>query len=125
MARAADLLGMERRQAEMFRDLQRGEFVALGPALSKRPLPVRIGPVETSGRSGSPVLMPLPAQPPENAAEMIFASAGAPEEPARQPQRPRAPAGDVLVQLASYRPPAPAEQDPGLPPAERQAAMEE
>ena len=36
MARAADLLGMERRQAEMFRDLQRGHFVALGPALSRR-----------------------------------------------------------------------------------------
>jgi DNA helicase HerA-like ATPase len=27
MARAADLLGMDRRQAEMFRDLQRGNFV--------------------------------------------------------------------------------------------------
>ena len=32
MARAADLLGMDRRQAEMFRDLARGHFVALGPA---------------------------------------------------------------------------------------------
>ena len=52
MARAADLLGMERRQAEMFRDLERGHFVALGPALSRRPLPVRIGDVETSARSG-------------------------------------------------------------------------
>ncbi len=31
MARAADLLGMERRQAEAFRDLERGQFVALGP----------------------------------------------------------------------------------------------
>jgi DNA helicase HerA-like ATPase len=38
MARAADLLGMDRRQAEQFRDLQRGSFVALGPALSRRPL---------------------------------------------------------------------------------------
>ena len=35
MARAADLLGMDRRQAEMFRDLERGHFVALGPG----PLP--------------------------------------------------------------------------------------
>lgn len=41
MARAADLLGMDRRQAEMFRDLKRGNFVALGPALSRRPLPIR------------------------------------------------------------------------------------
>ena len=62
MARAADLLGMDRRQAEMFRDLPRGSFVALGPALSRRPLPVTIGPVETSARSTSPKLMPLPDQ---------------------------------------------------------------
>ncbi|HYF89520.1 ATP-binding protein, partial [Azospirillum sp.] len=54
MARAADLLGMERRQAEMFRDLERGHFIALGPALSRRPLPLRIGAVETQGRTGSP-----------------------------------------------------------------------
>jgi DNA helicase HerA-like ATPase len=60
MARAADLLGMDRRQAEMFRDLKRGNFVALGPALSRRPLPIIIGTVETSARSSSPKLMPLP-----------------------------------------------------------------
>src|ERR1700759_985398 len=47
MARASDLLGMERRQAEMFRDLPRDHFVALGPALSKRPLPISIGPTIT------------------------------------------------------------------------------
>ena len=64
MARAADLLGMDRRQAEMFRDLERGHFVALGPALSRRPVPVRIGDVATSARSGSFKLVPLarPAQ---------------------------------------------------------------
>ena len=33
MARAADLLGLERRQAETFRDLPRGHFVALGLSL--------------------------------------------------------------------------------------------
>ena len=43
MARAADLLGMERRQADAFRDLERGQFMALGPALSRRPLGLRIG----------------------------------------------------------------------------------
>jgi DNA helicase HerA-like ATPase len=63
MARAADLLGMDRRQAEMFRDLQRGHFVALGPALSRRPLPVVIGTVETGARSTSPKLLPLPDAP--------------------------------------------------------------
>ena len=37
MARAADLLGMERRQAEAFRDLERGAFIGLGPAIARRP----------------------------------------------------------------------------------------
>ena len=60
MARAADLLGMERRQAEAIRDLPRGHFMALGPAVSRRPISVRIGAVETSARSGSPKLTPLP-----------------------------------------------------------------
>ncbi|WP_455479031.1 helicase HerA domain-containing protein [Bartonella sp. B23] len=62
MVRAADLLGMERRQAEMFRDLERGHFIALGPALSRRPLSIIIGSVETLARSSSPKLMPLPTK---------------------------------------------------------------
>ncbi len=61
MARAADLLGMERRQADVIRDLARGTFLALGPAVSRRPITVRIGAVETQARSGSPKLVPLPS----------------------------------------------------------------
>ena len=61
MARAADLLGMERRQAEAIRDLPRGTFLALGPAIARRPVAVAIGAVETQARSMSPKLMPLPA----------------------------------------------------------------
>ncbi|MTI18885.1 ATP-binding protein [Rhodobacteraceae bacterium RKSG542] len=72
MQRASDLLGMERRQAEQFRNLNRGQFIALGPAVSRRPLRVEIGAVETSGRGGSPKLMPLPEQMVETAAELIF-----------------------------------------------------
>ncbi|CAN5427910.1 hypothetical protein BH10PSE15_BH10PSE15_11450 [soil metagenome] len=60
MARAADLLGMERRQAEQIRDLPRGTFLGLGPAIARRPIMVRIGQVLTSARSGSPILTPLP-----------------------------------------------------------------
>ncbi|HEX2726723.1 MAG TPA: DUF87 domain-containing protein [Beijerinckiaceae bacterium] len=113
MARAADLLGLERRQAEMFRDLQRGQFVALGPAVSKRPLSVRIGPVETSGRSASPVLLPLPAETPD-AGELLFAPAGDDERESRpaitrRPIRPSV--DDVLVQLSDFRPAPP----PALP----------
>jgi hypothetical protein len=105
MARAADLLGMERRQAEMFRDLQRGHFVALGPALSRRPLPVRIGAVETQPRATSPKLMPLPERPAESVLGLIMEPV---EQPVRPP-RPRAAAAptpsthDLLAQVAAHR----------------------
>src|SRR3546814_1838381 len=62
MARAADLLGMERRQAEAIRDLERGRFLALGPAIARRPVAVKIGPVETAARSGGHALLPLPSE---------------------------------------------------------------
>ena len=102
MARAADLLGMERRQAESFRNLDRGHFIALGPALSRRPIPVRIGPVETAGRGGGPKLMPLPEQPKEEAKELIFTPGEGEALPVRpRPVEPVASTGDVLDQLSS------------------------
>lgn len=79
MARAADLLGMERRQAESIRDLSRGTFLGLGPAISRRPVMVKIGAVETSARSSSPVLTPLPQAPSDDM--MTFLRDGI-EEPA-------------------------------------------
>ena len=104
MARAADLLGMDRRQAEMFRDLARGHFVALGPALSRRPLPVVIGTVQTSAQSANPKLRPLPDAP-EDVAALIFTAA--PEELARPVRRPPPPAvtptADILAQLSRPR----------------------
>jgi len=72
MARAADLLGMERRQAEQIRDLERGQFLALGPAVARRPILVRIGPVETGGRGASPGLKPLPTHGAEDAQALLF-----------------------------------------------------
>jgi len=113
MARAADLLGMDRRQAEMFRDLGRGNFVALGPALSRRPLKITIGPVETSARSASPKLMPLP-EAPGDARDLIFTPG--PDEAAlavRRPPPPRpVPTADILAQLAQ---PKPAPEPPAQP----------
>ena len=104
MARAADLLGMDRRQAEMVRDLARGHFVALGPALSRRPLPVVIGTVQTSAQSANPKLRPLPDAP-EDVAALIFTAA--PEELARPVRRPPPPAvtptADILAQLSRPR----------------------
>ncbi len=106
MSRAADLLGMERRQAEMFRDLNRGQFVALGPALSRRPLPIRIGEVETSGRAGNARLLPLPEKPPEDAHDLIFKPGE--NEVLRPASRP-APmdTAQLLAQLAAAKPPSP------------------
>jgi hypothetical protein len=86
MARAADLLGMERRQAEQIRDLARGTFLALGPAVSRRPVTVRIGAVETSARSGSPILTPLPAAPAEDIKDLLFAPATLPVAPPPPPR---------------------------------------
>jgi hypothetical protein len=74
MARAADLLGMERRQAEAIRDLPRGTFLALGPAISRRPLAVAIGAVETQARSMSPKLVPLPDAPAGDLQGLLFAA---------------------------------------------------
>ncbi|HEX7693470.1 MAG TPA: DUF87 domain-containing protein [Sphingomonas sp.] len=104
MARAADLLGMERRQAETIRDLPRGTFLGLGPAIARRPVTIRIGAVETSARSSSPKLVPLPDQSPaEDMRGFILAPveeafvAPPPPPPAPRP----APAAELLEALAA------------------------
>lgn len=129
MARAADLLGMDRRQAEMFRDLARGHFVALGPALSRRPLPVTIGAVETSARSTSPKLTPLPDAP-ADPRDLIFTPG--PEEAAaplrRPPPPPPMPTAEIMAQLARSRgpalEPAPVEPPASVDEAAREAGIE-
>jgi Helicase HerA, central domain len=98
MARAADLLGMERRQAETFRDLERGQFMALGPALSRRPLGLRIGPTETTPRNAIPRLMPMPEATPD--AHAIILAAPPPE--INRPRR-RSAAPDLLGQLMAAK----------------------
>jgi hypothetical protein len=127
MARAADLLGMDRRQAEQFRELARGHFVALGPALSRRPLPITIGPVETSARSSSPKLMPLP-EASEDARDLIFTPSPDEARPiARKPPPAPIPTADLLAQLAR---PKPAPEPPAEPvfaiidEAEREAGID-
>ncbi len=101
MARAADLLGMERRQAEAFRDLERGHFMALGPALSRRPMSLRIGPTATQARHATPKLMPLPEAMEDVHAVILTAP---PPEAARPPRRPAAPVPDLLSQLMAAKP---------------------
>ncbi len=98
MARAADLLGMERRQAEAIRDLERGQFIALGPALSRRPLGLRIGPTDTQPRNAIPRLMPLP----EATLDAHAAILAAPPPEQIRPQR-RSLSPDLLGQLMAAK----------------------
>ncbi|QJE73054.1 ATP-binding protein [Aerophototrophica crusticola] len=135
MARAADLLGMERRQAEMFRDLARGHFVALGPAVSRRPLPVTIGTVETAGRGGSPKLLPLPDAAPEDARDLILTPSeeelAAPPPPAKRSPPPPPQDMTHLLRLAGQRQAEAAAAQAALPeepegdPAELEARLDE
>ncbi|WP_119036370.1 ATP-binding protein [Hephaestia caeni] len=118
MARAADLLGMERRQAEAIRDLQRGSFLGLGPAIARRSITVRIGAVETAARSTSPQLVPLPTAPAEDMRELLFADLedAAPAPPPPPPPPPPPTANQMLADLARASaeavPPAEAEEEP-------------
>lgn len=107
MARAADLLGMERRQADSIRDLARGTFLALGPAVSRRPVTVKIGSVETSARSASPKLTPLPTATAVDLQDLLVErQEDAPLLPMTFEARPRrVPAEEVIDDIA--RPPAP------------------
>ncbi|MBV8474026.1 MAG: ATP-binding protein [Hyphomicrobiales bacterium] len=125
MARASDLLGMERRQAEAFRDLKRGSFIGLGPAISRRPLPVVIGAVETADRGVAPKLLPLP-----EAVEAIELQSLilAPAEAAPQAPRPRPVSElrsrEVLAKIDQSPPPAyVAAPPPELTDEQRQAAI--
>ncbi|MDO7844133.1 ATP-binding protein [Sphingomonas immobilis] len=100
MARAADLLGMERRQAETIRDLQRGTFLGLGPAIARRPITVRIGAVETSARSSSPVLVPLPSAPAGGMRDLLLAEPPEPLLPLGPPERKVLPVAQMLGDIA-------------------------
>jgi hypothetical protein len=119
MARAADLLGMERRQAEIDPRSRRGTFVALGPAMSRRPLEIRIGTVETGARSTSPKLLPMPFK-----AAVSEPPMPRPTRPTPQPQQSTA---ELLAQLIRSRPdtaPAAEEEPDAMTQAERDAAVD-
>ena len=88
MQRAADLLGMDRRQAERIRDLERGHFLGLGPAVSRTPVAVMIGSVKTGGKNAASGLMPLPDAPSEDIEALLHASL-AEEAAETAPPRPK------------------------------------
>ncbi|MXP10200.1 ATP-binding protein [Pseudoblastomonas halimionae] len=94
MVRAADLLGMERRQAERIRELERGHFLALGPAITRVPVAVKIGPVQSGHKARAEGLMALPETAPEDMASLLtdglaeVAAKAAPPPPAPPPAPP-------------------------------------
>jgi hypothetical protein len=120
MARAADLLGMERRQAEVIRDLKRGEFLALGPAIARRPISITIADVRTSARSASPKLLPLPASSSGDIQDLLFAPSE--EQSAAPTSRPPIPA-DELIRPGSIPALAPVPAAPVLAPEEQEAVI--
>lgn len=117
MQRAADLLGMERRQAEQIRDLARGHFLGLGPAISRRPVAVRIGEVRTRAKNVVQGLMPLPSAQGADMQNLLLAEPLAAEPmPRVVPEaEPVLESGELLEQIASF---VPAGEEAAEPPAE-------
>jgi hypothetical protein len=103
MARAADLLGMERRQAEQIRDLARGQFLGLGPAISRRPVAVRVGSARSSARSVPQTLAPPTNASPDELHALLHAGLHLDEKPAYQPAPPSPSPGaeELLTRIAA------------------------
>jgi len=119
MQRAADLLGMDRRQAERIRDLQRGQFLGLGPAISRRPVAISVGPVRSAGRSMAAGLLPLPEAQGDAMEALLtdhLAQAASQPEPRRPAPPPRSAedieralsAAPTVLEVAAARLPEPA-----------------
>ena len=106
MQRAADLLGMDRRQADRIRDLQRGQFLGLGPAVSRRPVAVNVGSVRTGGKNAAQALVPLPEATGEEMQELLTDNlADALPEPTVQRPAPVArPAAELERALSAVAP---------------------
>ena len=99
MIRAADLLGMERRSAERIRELERGHFLALGPAITRLPLAVKIGPVKTGLKARAEGLMAMPETAPEDMAELLTKNlASEAREAVPPPPAPPAPRVDEIAE---------------------------
>ncbi|NLR70207.1 ATP-binding protein [Novosphingobium sp. ERN07] len=117
MARAADLLGMERKQAETIRDLERGHFLGLGPAIARRPVGVRIADVQTRARNVVQGLMPLPNAGGAEMESLLLSEPLAMEPPPRAPEPELLPveSEELLEQIEGYVPAAEQVEPPVAP----------
>src|SRR5579859_2910777 len=117
MTRAADLLGMEKKKAEIFRDLTPGRFIGLGSAIARRPIEISIGSVETFGRGGTPTLVPPPPMPEGSVDEILFAAPQPTVIVERRPPPPPAPPMELvadLIEAAELAAPPPPPPPPPL-----------
>ncbi len=127
MIRAADLLGMERRQAEAIRDLSRGQFLGLGPAISRRPVAVSIGEVRTGSRAVVQSYAPPPTASPEELHALLHDNLAEPVREVYRPAPVRADPDELVERIAASEA-APAPRRPDLPEfdaAETEAAIAE
>ncbi|MEW9856171.1 helicase HerA domain-containing protein [Novosphingobium sp. M1R2S20] len=127
MIRAADLLGMERRQAEQIRDLARGQFLGLGPAISRRPVAVNIGAVRTGSRAVVQSFAPPPTSSPEELHALLHDNLAEPVRELPRPVPQRADPEELVERIvANDAPPPPRRPDlPEIDPAETEAAIAE
>lgn len=117
MVRAADLLGMERRQAERIRELERGHFLALGPAITRLPLACKIGPVKTGHQARAEGLMALPDTAPADMEALLTRDLAGDVAKAAPPPPPPAPRVEDVEQSIAQ-----AEERQVAPPAEQRDA---
>jgi len=110
MARAADLLGMERRQAEQIRDLARGQFLGLGPAISRRPVAVRVGAVRTGARVLVQKMAPPPSASPDELHALLHSDLHLDDAPAAEPV-PLPPPVDAEALMERIAAPPPDEEE--------------
>ena len=119
MVRAADLLGMERRQAEQIRDLERGHFLGLGPAISRRPVAVKIGSVRTAAKSVVSGMIPPPPPSSVDVEALLMTSPDDAPAAYEAPPLPKVTsAAELQDRIASQVQAAPQEQLPELAPEE-------
>jgi hypothetical protein len=126
MARAADLLGMERRQAEAIRDLARGQFLGLGPAISRRPVAVNVGSVRTGSRAVVQSFAPPPTASAEELHALLHDNLAEPVREVHRPAPVRADPEELVERIVATDAAPP--RRPELPepdPAEAEAAVAE
>ncbi|MBB3902868.1 ATP-binding protein [Methylobacterium brachythecii] len=129
MARAGDLLGMDRRSTDMFRDLGRGHFMALGPALYRRPTQLHVGEVALRALGAAPKLTPPPSEVSLEEREALLApvpmTAPRPVAERRAAALPPPSVNDMLARIAERREADEEEHAPipGMPPEGREAAL--